>query len=50
MVVSGVINACKITDRDLEDLHVVVNGAGAAGIACAKLMLDAGVKGLMLWV
>lgn len=49
MVLSGVINACKITDRGLEDLHVVVNGA-AAGIACAKLMLDAGVKGLILWV
>ena len=48
VVLSGVINACKITDRDLEDLHVVVNGAGAAGIACAKLMLDAGVKDVIL--
>jgi len=48
VVLSGVINACKITDRGLEDLHVVVNGAGAAGIACAKLMLDAGVKDLIL--
>jgi len=33
VVVSGVINAYKITDRGLEDLHVVVNGAAAAGIA-----------------
>lgn len=48
VVLSGVINACKITDRGLEDLHVVVNGAAAAGIACAKLMLDAGVKDLIL--
>src|SRR5665811_92957 len=48
VVLSGVINACKITDRGLEDLHVVVNGAGAAGIACAKLMLDAGVQDLIL--
>jgi malate dehydrogenase (oxaloacetate-decarboxylating) len=48
VVLSGVINACKITDRGLEDLHVVVNGAGAAGTACAKLMLDAGVKDLIL--
>lgn len=48
VVLSGVINACKITDRGLEDLHVVVNGAGAAGIACAKLMLDAGVKDVIL--
>ena len=45
VVLSGVINACKITDRGLEDLHVVVNGAGTA---CAKLMLDAGVKDLIL--
>ncbi|GAB4254035.1 MAG: NADP-dependent malic enzyme [Thermoleophilia bacterium] len=48
VVLSGIINACKITDRSLEDLHVVVNGAGAAGIACAKLMLDVGVKDLIL--
>ncbi|MBU2602702.1 MAG: NADP-dependent malic enzyme [Actinobacteria bacterium] len=45
---SGIINACRITGRALSDLHVVVNGAGAAGIACAKLMLDLGVRDVML--
>jgi malate dehydrogenase (oxaloacetate-decarboxylating) len=45
---SGIINACKITGRGLADLHVVVNGAGAAGIACAKLLLDVGVRDLVL--
>jgi len=45
---SGIINACKITKRELADLHVVVNGAGAAGIACAKLLLDVGVRDLVL--
>ncbi|MDK2821099.1 MAG: hypothetical protein PWP31_1064 [Clostridia bacterium] len=48
VTLSGVINACKLTGRELEDLHVVVNGAGAAGIACAKLLLDAGVKDLFV--
>ena len=45
---SGIINACRITGRESGDLHVVVNGAGAAGIACAKLLLDVGVKDLVL--
>jgi len=48
VVMSGIINACRITDRSLADLHVVVNGAGAAGIACAKLLLDVGVKDILL--
>ncbi|HZK48190.1 MAG TPA: NADP-dependent malic enzyme [Thermoleophilia bacterium] len=48
VVMSGIINSCKITGRALSDLHVVVNGAGAAGIACAKLLLDVGVKDLVL--
>ncbi len=48
VVMSGIINACRLTDRQLGDLHVVVNGAGSAGIACAKLLLDVGVKDLLL--
>jgi len=48
VVLSGIINACRLTGRELGDLHVVVNGAGAAGIACAKLMLDVGVTDLIM--
>lgn len=48
VVLSGIINACRITNRDLSDLHVVVNGAGAAGIACTKLLLDVGVRDIIL--
>ena len=48
VVMSGIINACRLTDRGLGDLHVVINGAGAAGIACAKLLLDVGVKDILL--
>ena len=44
-IISGaaLINAAQLTDRSLGELRVVVNGAGAAGIACARLYRDLGV-------
>jgi malate dehydrogenase (oxaloacetate-decarboxylating) len=36
-------NACKVADRKLESLRVVISGAGAAGVACAKILHTAGV-------
>jgi len=41
---AGVINAAELTGRRLEELKVVFNGAGAAGISCGKMFIDAGVK------
>jgi len=41
---AGVINAAHLTNRKLEDLKVVCNGAGAAGIACIELLKSMGVK------
>jgi malate dehydrogenase (oxaloacetate-decarboxylating)(NADP+) len=41
---AGIINACHLTDRRIEDLKVVVNGAGAAGIAVLELLKAMGVK------
>ncbi len=41
---AGLMNAAQITGRKLEDTKVVVNGAGAAGISCAKMFIAAGVK------
>src|ERR1019366_10089574 len=41
---AGVINAAHLTGRKLEDLKVVVNGAGAAGIACLELLKSMGVS------
>ncbi len=38
VLLAGLINACKITGRKIEDLKVVINGAGAAGIAIAKML------------
>ena len=36
-------NAAKVTGRELGDLRVVVSGAGAAGVACTKILLAAGI-------
>ncbi len=41
---AGVINAAHLTGRRVEDLKVVCNGAGAAGIACIELLKSMGVK------
>ena len=41
---AGLINACHLTDRKLSDIKVVVNGAGAAAIACTELIKAMGVK------
>lgn len=41
---AGLINAAHITGRKFEELIVVVNGAGAAGIACIELLKRMGVK------
>lgn len=40
---AGLINASHITNRSLDSLKVVVNGAGAAAIACIELLIDLGV-------
>ena len=40
---AGLINACDITGRNIKDVKLVVNGAGAAGIACAELFTTMGV-------
>ncbi|QAY77008.1 NADP-dependent malic enzyme [Sphingosinicella sp. BN140058] len=41
---AGLINACYLTGRDLKDVKVVVNGAGAAAIACTELIKAMGVR------
>src|SRR6516225_7679298 len=41
---AGMINAAHLTGRKMEDLKVVVNGAGAAGIACLELIKSMGVR------
>ncbi len=41
---AGLINACLLTGRKLQDVRLVVNGAGAAAIACTELMKAMGVR------
>jgi len=45
-IISGaaMINSCELTGRGVHDLRIVINGAGAAGIASAKMYVQLGVK------
>jgi malate dehydrogenase (oxaloacetate-decarboxylating) len=43
VVLAALRNAARLTGRTLADLRVVVSGAGAAGVACTKILLAAGV-------
>lgn len=41
---AALMNACEIAGKALKDVKVVFNGAGAAGISCAKMFVAAGVR------
>jgi malate dehydrogenase (oxaloacetate-decarboxylating)(NADP+) len=41
---AGLINALELVDKKIEELKVVVNGAGASAISCARLYISLGVK------
>src|SRR6478735_9354050 len=43
VTLAALINACKLTGRELADLRVLVTGLGAAGIAVSKILMEAGV-------
>lgn len=45
VTLAGLINALKVTDRKIEEVKIVLNGAGAASIAITKLLISAGAKG-----
>jgi len=44
ITVAGMLNAAHLTGRNFSDMKIVVNGAGAAGIACLELLKAMGVK------
>lgn len=48
VVAAGLINALKLVDKSFASIKVVVNGAGSAGIAVAKHLLNFGVRNLIL--
>ncbi len=47
VVLAALINALKIVGKRIEDIKVVVNGIGAAGVACSKIVMAAGVTNLV---
>ncbi|MBP2033067.1 malate dehydrogenase (oxaloacetate-decarboxylating) [Clostridium algifaecis] len=47
-VLAGIFNSLKIIKKKMNELKVVINGAGASGIATAKLLLAVGVKDIVL--
>lgn len=48
VVLAGLINAMKITGKKIENMRVVINGVGAAGVAICKLLLLYGVKDIVM--
>lgn len=48
VVMAGLINAMKITNRTFDNLRVVMSGAGAAGTAIAKLLVSQGVRDIVM--
>lgn len=47
VVLAGIINALKVCDKKIEEVKIVVNGMGAAGISIAKMLLEAGAVNLI---
>ncbi len=47
VVLAALINALKIVGKKMDEIKVVVNGVGAAGVACSKIVMAAGVKNIV---
>jgi malate dehydrogenase (oxaloacetate-decarboxylating) len=43
VVLAALLGACKALDRDMTTLRIVISGAGAAGVACANILLASGI-------
>ncbi|MFH1275679.1 MAG: NADP-dependent malic enzyme [Candidatus Woesearchaeota archaeon] len=48
VVLAGLINALKVVNKKISDVKIVINGAGAAGIAISKILQNYGLKKLLL--
>ena len=48
IVSAGILNAAKLVGKRIEDLEIVINGAGSAGMAIAKMLLNLNVKNIVL--
>ena len=48
VVGAAIINALRVVEKDIQDVHVVINGSGSAGIAIGRHLLDLGVRHLKM--
>jgi malate dehydrogenase (oxaloacetate-decarboxylating) len=48
VTLAALINACRVTGKVMKELKIVINGAGAAGLAIAKLLLAQGVNDIII--
>lgn len=48
VVLAGIINGLKVVGKKMEDVTAAISGAGAAGIAIAKLLMNAGMKDVII--
>ncbi len=48
VVLAALLGAVKVLDRDIHELKVVVSGAGAAGVACTNILLNSGVRDIVV--
>ena len=47
VTLAALINSCRLTGREMKELEVLMVGAGAAGVAVAKILMDAGVTSIV---
>ena len=47
VVLAALLNALRLVDKPMDSLKVVVSGVGAAGVACSKILMEAGVRNII---
>lgn len=47
VIIAGLINACKVLNRELDSQRIIVLGCGAAGTACIRMLAELGVKDIV---
>jgi malate dehydrogenase (oxaloacetate-decarboxylating) len=47
VVLAALLNALKVVDKKINEIKVVVSGVGAAGVACSKILMAAGVQNIV---
>ncbi|MEG2381841.1 MAG: malic enzyme-like NAD(P)-binding protein, partial [Oscillospiraceae bacterium] len=48
VVSAGILNALRVVKKDIETIEIVINGAGSAGIAICKMLMNIGAKNIIL--